>query len=363
MQSLRIMTPDFEALGELARFSSLQITRRHYGTGEFELHLSDRAPHLQHLAIDRLLVQDDAPHKTMVIESLAYEMGKRQITVRGCTLDGLTKRRLVVPPAEADGSFGWDRITADAETALRHFVANNLAMPPDGKRALPGLVLAENQHRGMVVPWQGRFEQLDALLRDLAEYADLGWTITPDMDSKQLLFAVVPGRDLQAGNGGEAHVIISLAMGNASEIKQTLDAASLKNTAYVGGQGEDELRLILAVGTGNTGLARRECWVDGGSLDMPDELERAGQRKLTQTETKNTLQATVMDRGVFRYERDWDLGDRVTLEGAPGRADARVIEVRETYETGKARQISATFGDAPVTLIGALREIKNTVVR
>ncbi len=363
MQSLRIIDWDFVRYGELALYTSLQITRRHFGTGEFELHISADAPHVGELRTDRLLLPTDEPDKAMLIEAIIREDAKHAITVKGCTLDGLVRRRLAVPPRQADQSFGWDRITADAESCYQHFVAGNLIAPEDEKRAIPRLVLAENLHRGMTVPWQARFDQMDALLKELGEYSDMGYSITPDLANQRFLFSAAPGRDLTVGNGGDTHVILSVGNGNASEMRHTLDRAALKNTAYVGGYGEDEQRLILAVGTDFTGLNRRETWVDGGSLETPQELDTAGKRKLTQAEEKNTIQGTVMRRGVFRYGVDWDLGDKVTLLAASGRVDARCVEVKETYEQGKPPQLAAVFGDAPVSITTVIRKMTDQIVR
>jgi len=369
MRSLRIVTPGFKLLGEIAGHTSLTITRRHYGVGEFQLSVPWGAAHAEALAIDCMLAPDGEPHKTLLIEGLVYEESKAAITVRGCTLDGIAKRRLAVPPPAADGTFGWDRVPVPgaldvpAETVLKHFARNNLADPPDQGRAVPYMAIAPDLGRGISMRGQARFEQLDALLHGLAEYADMGWTIAPDFAEKRFVFDVVPGRDLAVGNPGATHVILSAKMGNVSEMAHTLDAASLRNTAYVGGNGEDELRLILAVGDGFEGLARRETWVDGGNLEMPEELVSAGKRRLTGTDIKNTMHGTALIHGAFQYGRDFDLGDRVTLLSRTGRLDARVIEARELYEAGKPDAIQLTFGEAPITLASVVRGMQGEVRR
>ena len=385
MKALRILTPDFEALGEIAGYTSLSLTRRHFGVGDFELHIPARAPGTADIGVDTLLAPVGAPEKAMIVESVTYEEAKAELTLRGCTLDGLVKRRLAVPPPASGQTFGWDRIVGDAETLFKHFAANNLTEPADPRRQIPRLTLAGNLHRGMKdLAWQARFEPLDALLKSLAEFADLGWHIVPDLESKLLVFDVAPGRDLTVGNaqGGGARAMVSLDMGNAGEMKHVIDAAGMRNVAYVGGQGEDEHRLILAVGAADLGTetpqgeqtapeleaaiagrARREVWVEGGSLELPQELLAAGKRKLRQTEAKNTIQGAVLQHGAFQYGRDFDLGDRVTLKTRMGWVDARAVEVRETYARDRPVQLDITFGDAPVTVTGVIGELQRTVVR
>jgi len=369
LKALRILTPDFTPLGEIGGYTSFVLTRRHYGVGEFELHLPASAPGAADIGVDTLLTPVGAPEKTVIVESLTYEEGKATLALRGCTLDGLAKRRLAVPPSP-DDSFGWDRVVGDAETVFKHFAGNNLTGPADAKRRIPRLALAENLRRGMQnVAWQARFETLDALLKGLAEFTDMGWHIVPDLEGKRMVFDVAPGRDLTVGNmGGSTHAIISLDMGNAGEMKVVTDGASLRNVAYVGGQGEDEQRLILAAfphddSPGDAGLGRREVWVEGGNLELPQEIRAAGRRKLSQTEAKSTIQGAVLQHGAFQYGRDFDLGDRVTLMTRMGRMDARVIEVRETYARDRPVQLDVTFGDAPLTLASVVCGMQNTIVR
>ncbi|MCL2812569.1 MAG: siphovirus ReqiPepy6 Gp37-like family protein [Clostridia bacterium] len=361
MRAFRILTPDFEPLGEIAGYTSFSLIRRHFGVGEFELFLPARGPGAADIGVDTLLMPVGAPEKTVIVESLLYEEAKAGLTLRGCTLDGLVKRRLAVPPRVSEKTFGWDRVPnpgdpdVPAETVLKHFARNNLAEPAGLNRAIPNLVIAPDLGRGDPMRGQARFEALDVLLKDLGEFADMGWHIVPDHQQKLLVFDVAPGRDV--------HAMVSLDMGNAGEMKYMLDAASMRNIAYVGGQGEDERRLILAFGDADPGRVRREVWVEGGSLELPDEMERAGNRKLSQTETKITIQGAVLQHGAFQYGRDFDLGDRVTLKTHMGRLEARAVEVRETYARDRPVQLDITFGDAPVTVTGMIGDLQNTVVR
>ena len=69
--------------------------------------------------------------------------------MRGYTLSGLLRRRVCVPPDGGSGSFGYDRIIADAESVMRHYVQGNVIAPESDARAMPCVALeAENGHRG-----------------------------------------------------------------------------------------------------------------------------------------------------------------------------------------------------------------------
>jgi hypothetical protein len=130
----------------------------------------------------------------------------------------------------------------------------------------------------------------------------------------------------------------------------------------VGGRGEDEERFILSVGD-QEGLARREVWVEGGSLELPDELVFAGNQCLAKNEIKQTMTCTAQRHGAFQYGRDYDLGDRMTLESRMGRLDARLIEAIESYERDGPPGVRLVFGEAPVTMTSVVRGMQNNRVR
>ena len=242
-------------------------------------------------------------------------------------------------------NFGWDRYTGPAESAYLHYAANNLTAPEDTSRALPGMVLATDQARGMTLPWQARFDKLADLFEDIGQATGLGWDIRPDMANHQLVFQAVQGTDRSTGTG---MAIVSEQMGNSTTVTRTRSRQTSASNCYVGGTGEDENRLILCVGEATTGLARRELWAEAGSVEDTDMLRLYGQNKLDAAAAKDSLTADVISIGASRYERDYDLGDKVLLVGAGAQTAARLTEVTEVYEGGK-RSISCVFGDAPVT--------------
>lgn len=250
-------------------------------------------------------------------------------------------------------NFGWDRYIGPAESAYKHFAANNLTSPEDAKRKIPRLVCAADQGRGDTLPWQGRFDKLTDLFEDIGEATGMGWDILPDMAAKQFVFDAVVGRDYSTG--GKV-IVISREMGNASDVERTDTITGTYTTCYVGGAGEDENRMILACGTEPTGLERREMWAQAGSVDDAEQLRMYGNNKISSSSEKHTLTADVLDSGACRYERDWDVGDKVIVQGAGASMAARIISVTEVHEGGQ-RSIKATFGSAPVTASGALKSL------
>ncbi len=357
MQTLLLMDFDFTLRGELPLFRSLTLTRSWYGIGGFKLTADADAPGTEALARDRLLCFPDDPARTLICEKITRT--RERITVDGWQLKGLAKRRVCVPPltGQEDSpyrNFGYDRFTGDAESALLHYAAGHLTACEDAARRVPGLILAENQHRGLALPWQARFDALESVLGDIGAATGLGWEILPDYASRRYVFSAREGIDRTAGTG---RAIIGERMGNAAAATYTDDALKAVTTAYAGGAGEDENRLILSSGGGASGLARREAWQEAGGVSDTDLLRMAAERKLAAP--AQTLTAELLDSGLCRYGTDYDVGDLISLRTDDDQADARLIAVAETYEGG-ARKLKATFGDEIVSslsaVLGARRE-------
>jgi hypothetical protein len=361
MKTLQIMSARFEKLGEIAQYESIQMTRSHYGTGSISITVDPRARHALTLAPDVIVFFGDEPDSAYLIEDVS-QYSRSKYTVKGCMLKGLAKRCVCVPPLAAGArpyqDFGWDRFTGSAEAAYLHFAANNLVSPDDPTRAIPNMILARNLDRGVVLPWQARFDRLDTLFQTIGETTELGWDVRIDLPNKQFIFQAWDGQDRTQG---DSLCLISEENGNAADVIYKAAYSGSATTAYIGGAGEDEDRFILSEGGGISGLARREIWAEAGSLEDPALLTLYAQNKLTDMRPKITLTADLIDSGASRYRRDYDVGDKVLLNGRGFNTGVRITDITETYEKGY-RALKATFGDAPVTM-GKLLANKQTAAR
>ena len=342
MKTLQLMNFGFEKLGEIAQYESLQLTRSYCGTGSLSLTIDPRAKNAELLVPDVIVFFGDEPEKAFLTEDIS-SYTRTKLTVKGCMLKGLAKRRVCVPPAAGERpyqDFGWDRFTGSAEAAYLHFAENNLISPDNAVRAIPNLVLAANLDRGDVLPWQARFDRLDTVFQSIGDTTEMGWDIVPDISAKQFIFHAWAGQDRTQG---DTLCLISEGNGNAADItcKQTNSGSA--STVYAGGAGEDENRFILSVGGAAHGVSRRELWSEAGSLEEPDLLTLYAQNKLTDSQPKVTLSAGLIDSGACRYGRDYDVGDRVLVSGRGAYMAARIAEITETYENG-VRTLKARSG-------------------
>jgi hypothetical protein len=355
MQPIRIIDANFNLLGEIDEYTSLQWIRRWHKPGEFELHLPPIAEAANLLQEGVLVFRAHDKTEAGIINYRKVEQkesGEENLVVKGKFLAGVLERRVTVPP---EGQ-GYDRGNGPFETIMKQYVDHNCVNPVDLDRAIPNLVVATDQGRGANTTYQTRYKVLSDELEKLSISSGLSWEITLDTANSRWVFDVLEGRDLTAGQSLLPPVVFSTEFDNIAAQSLTISSATYKNTAYVGGQGEEIARRIVEV-SGGSGLARREMFVDArdiGSTDenplTPEEEEALlidrGTQKLAEYGRVESLEAEILTVSNLVYREDFDLGDLVIIRHRAWGVEmnARIIEVKEVLEANKNR-IDVTFGN------------------
>lgn len=130
------------------------------------------------------------------------------------------------------------------------------------------------------------------------------------------------------------------------------------NYAIVAGQGEGAEREIVMLGSDATGLDKHVIFVDARDVDEAADLPGRGEAKLAEHQRVISLQSEVLPKGPFAYQKDWDLGDVVTVQNKDWNLtmDTRITEVTEVYEPGGFR-LQVTFGNSLPTLAQKLKSV------
>jgi hypothetical protein len=351
MQPIRVLTPSFQFLGEIDDYESLQFIRRFHKPGEFELHINVNKNLTETLQEDNLVVL--SPKKVGVIRhrELSRE-NTEQLMIKGYTLQGILSRRITVPPTGQ----AYDKIKANAETVLKHYVRQNAVEPVDPNRTIPNLVIAADLQRGIGIDWQSRFKNLVDELESISFSAGLGWDVFLDLEQQKWVFEVYEPRNLTASQSELPPVIFSMDFDNIRNQTFTDSAINYKNYGYIGGQGEGEDRAVVEVGNAS-GLSRIETFIDARDIEDGENLTVRGQQKLQEMQKILSFESEILTYGPFVYEKDWDLGDIVTVQDKKWgiTLDTPITEVKEIYEPGGFR-LEATFGNTIPTLIERIKK-------
>lgn len=380
---IRIMTREFNLLGENDNYESLQLTRSWHGIGIVEMRINRYKKHADKLQRGNIIFPHNHTNKGYVIRHREIELDERgKITenwiIRALSLKSWMAQRITVPLAHT----AYDRRQSNAETVMRHYVNNNVINPVDINRQMQDIILADNFQRGENIDWQSRYKNLGEELAEIGLLSGLGWNVDIDYVNKQYVFHVLEGRSLVASQSDLPPAIFSPEFGTLGELKYTESELDYKNFAIVAGQGEGVDRRIVTVGEG-AGFNRYELFVDARDVEeetdddppqpipveqIEQRLKNRGEQKLAEHEQEIYMEGQSLTKSRLVYEKDYDLGDVVTLQnkGWGVTMDARIMEIKEIYEA-KGKKIELTFGNDKPTLISKIKQelggMKNEMVR
>lgn len=166
------------------------------------------------------------------------------------------------------------------------------------------------------------------------------------------------GKDRSINQTVNPPVIFSDKKRNLLTSKVTNNNSAWKNTGYSLGKGELEDRPLVVVKEFEyTGLNRREILLDMGDVEISD-LSEEGKKKLVDYKQIKSIEGTIYQIPNMEYEKDWDLGDIVTIETEGYTEDKRITEIKEVYEKNKTN-IEVTFGDKIPGLEEQIKKINN----
>lgn len=358
---IRIISPQFELLGEIDDYESLQFIRRFYKVGEFELHVNINKNNTDKLQKNNLILLGNQFHKVgiiMHIETQDDENGLTTLIVRGSSLKGIMSRRLIVPPT---GSNGYDNQSGNIETILKNFVNNHVVSPTDINRKIPQVSIATNQQRGNQDAWRGRFEVLSDKLAEISEYTQLGWDVILDITNQSWVFDVMAGRTLTVNQNILPPVIFSTDFDNIKGKHFIQSILNSFNVGYAGGAGDETNRLIQQIGN-ITGMERTEVFLDCSQASDVTELITQGNQKLGEFKEVLTFEFSIIPDNTFIYEQNYDLGDYITAQDKKLGVvlDAQIIELVEIYESS-AFSLEGTFGANIPTLVDKINRASKRV--
>lgn len=388
MNCIEIINTKFELLGIITNFESLICIWNYYECGTFELTINKNKINTDKLKKDNMLIVNKRDDKILLIDKVVVstEKNSKTMKVTGTCIKGVTKRRIVA-------TNGYDRISEDyAENVQKHYLKkhlvesyyDNIRTP---ERDISWIKIAPTQNRGIKTVWQARLTNLHDELKHISEDTGLGWYGYLNRREKCIYFDSLEGTDrtvnqienpmvheylkgftqeqLQKythkqleGTIKHPYIIFSEKKKNLLEGKTTDDNSNYKNVGYVAGKGESEDRLITVLGTAK-GFDRREVLIDLNNIEDIDELKTEGQKKLDTYKTIQSIEGKVYQIPNMEWEKDFFLGDLVTLESNGIYEDKRIIQAKEIYERNN-KTVELGFGDKVPTLG---EEIKRIVTR
>ena len=388
MNCIEIINTNFELLGIIANFESLICVWNYYECGTFELTINKNKANTNKLKKDNMLIVNKRDDKILLIDKvvISTEKNSKTMKVTGTCIKGVTKRRIIA-------TNGYDRVSEDyAENIQKHYLKNHLVESyydniRTTERDIPWVKIAPTQNRGIKTVWQARLTNLHDELKHISEDTGLGWYGYLNRNEKCIYFDSLKGTDRTVnqienpyiheflkgftqeqlqdytheqlqGTIKHPYVIFSEKKKNLLEGTTTDDNSNYKNVGYVAGKGENEDRLITVLGTAK-GFDRREVLIDLNNIEDIDELNSEGQKKLDTYKIIQSIEGKVYQIPNMEWEKDFFLGDLVTLENDRIYENKRIIQAKELCERNN-KTVELGFGDK-IPSLG--EEIKRIITR
>lgn len=244
------------------------------------------------------------------------------ITLTGADYLGLIANRICYPsPAAtwaAQSSAATDPVSAQPlETAIKHYVNNNIGPSAIVSRRHSLLDIAASSGRGSTVSYTVKFgtgvdlnlmDVIRALIAQAGSGNAMGVQITRNPTTHRLKFDVYIPRDLT----GKAW--FSEQLGNLTAIQFSLVDPTCTD-ALVQGSGTNFIQKTAASRTQWNAV---ETFTDSTSETDTNNLNATAQNALLQGATGPTMSVTAADIPFLTFGRDYGLGDIVSVEVRPG---------------------------------------------
>ena len=334
----------------------------YFGVGDFEIY-AQASPEIVTLLQAGNLVTRPDDLEVGIIEKINItdnEQDGRMIIASGRFAKSILERRLIY---NLSGTVNTPTILkGNVETEVRRVITENaISCKFDSRRNIPLLALGDVaglpqiivDENGAAAQKQVSYENLLTYTDTLLQEYGLGSTVILDEDAGKLRYIIYAGIDRSWDNAaGNDPIIFSTEYDNLTATNYEYDAATEKNVALVGGAGEGLERFYSLIAGAQTGLHRRELWVDAASLNRTYKdannveqtysssvytamLHAAGTQQLNANPAQEVFGGSIdIQNSRWRYNRDFALGDIVTTQDNDlGKyVNVRLCEVLESQD-------------------------------
>ena len=339
---VEIRSESTELLGIVDTAKSIIWHSVYFGVGDFEIY-AQATPKIVALLQHGNLVTRPDDVEVGIIEKINIAndpQDGRMVTATGRFAKSILERRLIY---NLSGTVNTPTILrGNVETEVRRVITENaISCPFDSRRNIPLLALGDVAGLPqIIVDENGNAAQKQVSYQNLLTYTDellqeygLGATVILDEAAGKLRYVIYAGNDRSWDNSaGNDPIVFSEEFDNLTSSTYEYDAATEKNVALIGGAGEGVERFYSLIAGAQTGLQRRELWVDAASLNRTYKddsdveqtysdseyramLNAAGTQQLNANRATEIFDGAIdLQNSRWQYNRDFALGDIVTTQ-------------------------------------------------
>lgn len=344
---LFVLNKNFEIVGVMDSYYSIEWVRRYYNTGDFVLKTIANSETVELLKEDNYIVRED---DEMIVQiekkniSTNSESGN-DITVSGRSVEKVLGQRIIWTQTNS-------RAGETAEAFIRRLVEENAINTAEPERKIPNLKLGELKGFQEKIDKQITGDNLLTAVTEICQAYEYGFKIIMNTEGN-LEFELYKGTDRSYKQNENPYVIFSDSFDNIINTTYEYDKENFANVALVGGEGEGKERKYQTIGAGS-GYGRYEIFVDAKDLSTNDGeitlsdynkmLQERGKEKISEKALTESYEGELETTKTYIYKEDYNVGDIVQVENEfEIRANPRIIEMIESHNENGYKAVP-TFG-------------------
>lgn len=334
---LLIYSEDFKLLGIVDTASSVIWANRCRQCGDFEIYIPTSQAMLDLLQEDRFVGRTD-DDMLCIIEKVVVTTDEENgdyMTVTGRCLRSILGRRIVWVQTSINGP---------VEFIPRRLVTDAFISPAIPERKYDRLTLAPSHGYTDTASVQYTGDNILTAIEEFCAAHNLCFKIT--LQDGQLVLDFYRGVDRSKNQTDTVQVVFSEKYDNLNASTYTKDKTQYKSVALVAGEGEgkDRRRTVVSRSTDQSGLHRREMFVDAKNISSNDgeitdseymaQLAGQGNTALSEAAVIESMEGSVETRQMYKYGKDYKIGDTVSVVNKYGlHTTAVVLEVVEVWDS------------------------------
>ncbi len=333
---LLILDKNYQDLGTIDIFNSLQWIRKYHDYSEFQLDCG--IEYFSLLEMGEYIFRKDC--ELMVIESIQFKRGKSNeysLKICGRSVTSFLEDRVI---------WGENNYSGTHESIARQLVDFYWINTNDPHRVVSNMNLGQYNHLGSNTSIEIKNKNVGGCLFDMLKEAELSQRIDFDYSNNQLYYIVWKGLDRTESQNVNSWASFSDDYDNLGNVEYSVDKIDYKNFVYVIGK-NDANTYINQVPLNRR---RRECVVTSSDEDI-SLLKDKGRQELVKYKEVELVDCDILKNENLEYLKDFDLGDLCTVKiNKIGKiVTMRITEVHEVYENGEIK-IIPKFGEDYVSI-------------
>lgn len=351
---IELYNSDFVRIRMIRDFKEFLWVNKYNDKGYFELVLP-MSLELFSAIYSAAYIYYDEDTNYMIVEEYSIVTDSQNgdtIHIKGSSLLSILQKRVIESQITVKG---------EIQAIIKSLIDSNIINPSNTKRKIPNFVMDVNPEITALkfeIDTQFAGKTLYEIISTICVAFVIGFKI--DLDDNSIMhFRLYVGQDRTYDQDKNPTVVFSDGFKNLHNTEYVENITEYANVAIVGSSGEPEDKIFnhVCVDYDNepSGLSRTEVYVEAADISQKTadgdltveqvgvQLYIRGIEELINRSMTTAISGEVDYMGVFKYGRDYFLGDVIQIENKYGiTAKARVVEYIQSEDTS-GRQEYPTF--------------------